>query len=72
MVPSGTCERRRGRLPISLVWTRSLRTLRETPVGSGQARPAFARALLLVLGLRSAEQHPESTGSERPGPEVLK
>ena len=22
--------------------------------------------------LRSAEQHPESTGSERPGPEVLK
>ena len=25
-----------------------------------------------VRCVRSAEQHPESTGSERPGPEVLK
>ena len=28
--------------------------------------------LIVRSAVRSAEQHPESTGSERPGPEVLK
>ena len=32
----------------------------------------MSKLWILNWDLRSAEQHPESTGSERPGPEVLK